>query len=103
MIAERLGCQPNRFRNGLGGNVASPRLHDGFPGHPSRHLLHNVSHQDSGSSEGRLAVTDRRVGDDVPPNHPLGNLVLVTPRHGRHLKHNYRLLDPDGEARKWAG
>jgi hypothetical protein len=96
MIAKRLARQSYRFRNGIRGNVAAPLLNDRFPGNAPRHLLHDVSHQDSSSSERRLAMADRGIGDDVPSDHALGNLVLLTLRHCEYLKHNYSWVNPDG-------
>ena len=75
----------------------SPRhsFHYRFPGDAPSHLFHDVSHQDSGSSERRLAMADLGIGDDVPSDHALGHLVLLALRHCEYLKHNYSQVNPD--------
>lgn len=43
----------------------------------------------------RRAMADLGIGDDVPSDHALGNLVMLALRRCEHLKHNYK-IDPTG-------
>jgi hypothetical protein len=52
-----------------------------FPRQYPSHLLHHVGDENSGSPERRLAMADRRIGDDVPSDDALGCLPLLTFRH----------------------
>src|SRR5690242_16245681 len=75
MIVKRLARQPNCIGNGVGRQVAAPLLYDRFPSDACRHLLQNVPNQDSGSAECRLAMADRRIGDDKSPDDALNRLL----------------------------
>jgi hypothetical protein len=39
-------------------------------------------------------MADLGIGDDVPSDHALGNLVLLALRHCEYLKHNYSRSPP---------
>src|SRR6266567_8293636 len=69
-------------------HVAAPVLYDRFPGTTCSYLLKNVCYQDSSPSERRLAVADRRIGDDESPDHSFDRLMSQF-RHGGYLKHDY--------------
>src|SRR5438477_3304928 len=88
MIAECLARQSNCFRDGVRGHVAPPFLYDRLPGDARGHLLQDICHQDSRSSERWLDMADGGIGNDEPPDHSLDRLLLGF-CHGECLKHDY--------------
>src|SRR5207249_4501392 len=80
---------------------AAPLLNNGFPSHTAGHLLEHIGNQDARTPKSRLAVTDRRVNYDKPPNCLFHDSSLRRPARVRERHEGALLLKrPDALRRR---
>ena len=84
VIAKRLAGQLDGFGDGVRRQVATPLFYDRLPSHACGYLLQNVRDENSSSPERRLAMTDRRIGDDESADHSFDQRMVALYRVACH-------------------